>query len=178
VNSIKTISLKQPWASLVAMGIKRIETRSWAAVYRGPLAIHASASTDKEIVSFLQHDPFFQSALKAALGEGAAAFDMRALPRGAVLGIGFLEDVIRIPRAKTTYQSNAAKSENFRRGITLPPPMPELAFGDYEPGRFAWVIGRVKTFEKPAPAKGSLSLWEWDYSTSEEAVETVRGFYV
>lgn len=38
---MKTLTLHQPWASLIAMGVKKIETRSWGTKYRGPLAIHA-----------------------------------------------------------------------------------------------------------------------------------------
>ncbi len=39
---MKAITLWQPWASLIAIGAKKIETRSWATKYRGPLAIHAA----------------------------------------------------------------------------------------------------------------------------------------
>jgi len=39
---VKALSLTQPWASLVALGFKRVETRSWGTIYRGPLAIHAA----------------------------------------------------------------------------------------------------------------------------------------
>ena len=38
----KAISLWQPWASLMALGLKKNETRSWATQYRGPLYIHAA----------------------------------------------------------------------------------------------------------------------------------------
>jgi hypothetical protein len=41
-ESIPVLTLWQPWASLVALGVKSIETRSWSTQYRGPLAIHAS----------------------------------------------------------------------------------------------------------------------------------------
>ena len=40
---IRALSLRQPWASLVADGRKTIETRTWRTRYRGTLAIHASA---------------------------------------------------------------------------------------------------------------------------------------
>lgn len=42
---MKVLSLHQPWASLVAWGIKTIETRSWQTSYRGPLLIHAAKTT-------------------------------------------------------------------------------------------------------------------------------------
>jgi len=39
---MKALTLYQPYASAIALGLKRYETRSWATSYRGPLAIHAS----------------------------------------------------------------------------------------------------------------------------------------
>jgi len=36
---LKALSLWQPWASLMALGVKRIETRSWQTQHRGPLII-------------------------------------------------------------------------------------------------------------------------------------------
>jgi len=39
---VKAISLHQPWASLVAAGYKRIETRSWRTRHRGMLLICAT----------------------------------------------------------------------------------------------------------------------------------------
>jgi len=39
---IKAISLKQPWASLIAEGSKTIETRTWPTNYRGELLICSS----------------------------------------------------------------------------------------------------------------------------------------
>lgn len=39
---IKAITLHQPWATLIALGFKTFETRSWATLAVGdPLAIHA-----------------------------------------------------------------------------------------------------------------------------------------
>lgn len=35
------ITIRQPWATAIACGLKRIETRRWATTHRGPLAIHA-----------------------------------------------------------------------------------------------------------------------------------------
>lgn len=40
---MKALTLHQPWASLVPLGFKTIETRSWATRHRGPIAIHAAA---------------------------------------------------------------------------------------------------------------------------------------
>lgn len=39
---MKALSVKQPWANLIASGKKTIETRTWTTTYRGPLLIVAS----------------------------------------------------------------------------------------------------------------------------------------
>jgi hypothetical protein len=39
---MKAISIKQPWASLIAAGIKTLEIRQWPTVHRGPLLICSS----------------------------------------------------------------------------------------------------------------------------------------
>ena len=41
---MKTLTVCQPYASLIASGEKRIENRSWSTAYRGPLAVHAGRS--------------------------------------------------------------------------------------------------------------------------------------
>jgi len=41
---IAALSVKQPWASLIAGGRKTIETRKWYTSYRGPLVICSSKS--------------------------------------------------------------------------------------------------------------------------------------
>jgi hypothetical protein len=45
---MKALTLKQPWATLVAEGIKKYEFRSWKTNYRGKILIHAGAGVDKE----------------------------------------------------------------------------------------------------------------------------------
>lgn len=44
---MKTICIKQPWASLIATGKKTIETRTWQTKYRGDLLVVASLQLDK-----------------------------------------------------------------------------------------------------------------------------------
>lgn len=44
---IKALSVWQPWASLIADGHKRFETRSWSTKYRGPLLICAALRIPK-----------------------------------------------------------------------------------------------------------------------------------
>lgn len=52
---MKAITLWQLWASLLACGAKKYETRSWATSYRGPIAIHAAKKDPHSIMVSLPH---------------------------------------------------------------------------------------------------------------------------
>jgi hypothetical protein len=45
---MKALSIRQPWAKLIVEGKKTLELRSWTVNYRGPLAIHASQTVERE----------------------------------------------------------------------------------------------------------------------------------
>ena len=45
---IRVITLKQPWASLVAAGLKKYEFRNMNYSYRGKILIHAGKGIDKD----------------------------------------------------------------------------------------------------------------------------------
>ncbi len=61
---MKAISIHQPWASLITLGEKRFETRSWRPHYRGRILIHAS-KTFSHAEQDLCHQEPFKSVLKA-----------------------------------------------------------------------------------------------------------------
>lgn len=44
---MKVLTIRQPYASLIAYGIKKYEFRSWRTKYRGDILIQASKSVDK-----------------------------------------------------------------------------------------------------------------------------------
>lgn len=153
---MKTISLTQPWASLVALGEKRIETRSWATRYRGPLAIHASATLPKAAKVLLLCTPFHEvltrrghaiSHMLMAPPKGVVPHD---LPLGAVIATAKLVTCIRLEDDLTV-----------RDTLALSEARHEQSFGDYSPGRFAWVLRDVVALPEPIPARGALGLWEF-----------------
>ena len=45
---MKAISIQQPFATLIAEGLKKYEFRTWKTDYRGELLIHASKSVDRK----------------------------------------------------------------------------------------------------------------------------------
>lgn len=45
---MKVITVKQPWATLIAEGLKKYEFRTWNTKYRGDILIHAGKTLDKK----------------------------------------------------------------------------------------------------------------------------------
>ena len=80
MSEIKAISLWQPWASLIALGGKKIETRSWPTKYRGPLAIHASKNQPPYAQTLADVDKTFNQALTGKKDWNPNIF--KTLPRG------------------------------------------------------------------------------------------------
>ena len=77
---MRALSLWQPWASAIALGIKTVETRSWSTKYRGTLLIHATQRFPREAREL--------AATERALGRLPAR-----LPLGAVVAVATLADV-------------------------------------------------------------------------------------
>lgn len=132
---MKAISLLQPWASLVVMGLKKIETRSWSTKHRGELLIHASSGKAGRLLAL---EPPFSTYIQ---------FDQ--LPFGAIIGRVLLTDVVKI-------------EELLLSGPTINQlTLEERAFGDYTGGRYAWLLEDPVAFDKPVPVGGTLGLWEY-----------------
>ena len=52
---MKAITIKQPWATLIAEGYKEYEFRTWKTKYRGEVLIHAGKSMDKKAMEIFKH---------------------------------------------------------------------------------------------------------------------------
>jgi hypothetical protein len=156
---MKALTLTQPWATLVAIGAKRIETRSWGTSYRGPLAIHAAKGFPKWAQETCLEDQFW----KALNGKRPMVLAYKPkLPCGVVLATCRLIDcrstVYKVPNGVAVFEKYP-KLETDQ----------ELEFGDYAPGRWAWVLEDVKPLPEPIPAKGSLGLWDFDLPPTKAA---------
>ena len=141
---MKVLSLTQPWATLVAIGAKTIETRSWATRYRGPLAIHAAKGLGSiggplGLMALCRTEPF-HCCLVAAGYTGTSQ-----LPFGAIVAVCTLDDCFQF-----TSESTANLSAQ------------ELAFGDYTPGRYGFRLSNIRQLDAPIPARGSLGLWNYE----------------
>jgi hypothetical protein len=131
---MKALTLWQPWATMVALGVKKIETRSWPTSYRGPLAIHAAKESPREALE-LAFEPPFRQCLEAA------GYDVKELPSGVIVAICDLADCVQI----------TPNNMPAREGL----------LGDYTPGRYAWYLANVRRVHPPLPARGRQGLWDW-----------------
>lgn len=131
---MKALTLTQPWASLMALRQKTVETRSWYTAYRGLLVIHAAKG-----FPVWARETCTEPEFAAALG-GRLASDL-PLSRGLC--------VVRLHACVST--------EGFI------PPVEEEVFGDYSMGRWAWITEYVKPLEDPPPVRGALGLWDWPH---------------
>jgi hypothetical protein len=134
---MKVLSLLQPWATLVVIGVKQVETRSWSTDHRGELLIHASTSKAGAMIAL---EPPFTKYIK----------EFKDLPVGAIIGQVTLTDVLLIEQQQL--------EGNRLNQLTLE----ERAFGDYSEGRYAWLLSDPVQFDNPIPVKGSLRLWDFE----------------
>lgn len=147
---MKCLVLTQPWASLVAFGEKSIETRSWRTSYRGPLAIMAGKGlgglpgagrkTDAELAELCGSEPF-ASALRLHLGERSGPELASVLPRGVIVAVAGLVDIV--PTERVNFAMDVVGIDQPTRTFN------ERAFGNYEPGRCAWLLERVRPIDPP-----------------------------
>lgn len=151
--TMKALSLWQPWASLVAMGHKCVETRCWKTSYRGEMAIHSAAKLPPKWRGGSSRTDPFRDELADVFCVRRDRDDrcgqhvdgvLRSLPYGKVLCI------VRLMGVEET-------SGMMRESL----PQRELIFGNYEDGRYAWYLQIVEVFETPIPAKGNRMLWNW-----------------
>jgi activating signal cointegrator 1 len=146
---MKAITIKQPWATLIALGEKEFETRSWQTKYRGQLAIHAGKTVDKEACDWSE-------ITTALLKHGIKSHE--DLPTGVVIATANLVECHKI--TADYYGMYDEEKAGTDKGLLIEGD--EWWFGDYTEGRYAWELTNVQVLPKSVPAKGKLSLWEWD----------------
>lgn len=136
------LSLWQPWATLLARGDKRFETRGWSTRYRGLMLIHAARQWSLRMAKACYEEPFF-----SILSAGGTVFPARCdavrlarlgLPFGAIVAIAELVDVV--------------PTEGLELSGT------ERAFGDFRHGRYAFLYSNLFELE-PIPCRGEQGLF-------------------
>ena len=140
---VKALTLHQPWASLCAIGAKRVETRSWPTQYRGPLAIHSAR---------VSSEPGLEAVLAALGGEEGEAVLFQAARFLVESRVYQLGAVIAVVDLVSCEQMTAEM-------IDATDPV-ERALGDWRPGRYAWRFENPRHVDPVVPARGAQRLWE------------------
>lgn len=153
---MRVITVIQPWATLIALGEKRFETRSRKTNIRGNIAIHAGKRID---MTACEREP-----IKSTLAKHG--YSIGNLPTGAVIAIAYLYDSYPI----THVTDNAANSINSEGTILEMFDGNEFHFGWYEKGRHAWYFRHVSAIE-PIKAKGQQGWWNFEYKLDHELLQ-------
>lgn len=141
---MKAITLWEPWATLMAYGYKRFETRSWLTNYRGPIAIHAAKKMDEEIVSWCLRKPFVDCLIEIGIRQPTKFHLGCILAIGELVGCHSTTGLI----GRDIYRNHAAPYES--------------EFGNYAIGRYAWKIINIQRLQEPIPVRGFQGLWDWE----------------
>jgi hypothetical protein len=174
-ETMPVLTLYQPWASLVALRRKRIETRSWATKYRGRIAIHAAASVPSAILPLsiggyeVEKDNPRGTRPAYLLRNETLSWPYR-LPLGAIVATADLVDVVPIVEDRPSFVDTPTGNLGVRavgeyvvlhhcNGFHLidEPLNREAALGNYDPGRFAWLLSNIEPIE-PVPFRGGQAL--------------------
>jgi hypothetical protein len=143
-DAIRCISIMQPWAYLVASGIKDIENREWDTSYRGPLLIHTGKKPD---VDYFCDDgslsPYFERKFGLALAK-IMPQRIQDYAYGALIGIA---DLVNSVTVDTLEVSN-----------------------DWFRGTYGFVLANARPFVEPIPYKGATSLFNVPRSAIASAV--------
>ncbi|MFD0997713.1 ASCH domain-containing protein [Ohtaekwangia kribbensis] len=134
----KVITVKQPWAQLIVMGLKEWETRSKGTPHRGELYIQSSKAFDEEDWELCVTNPFFKEAIpdpnRLVCGEIIGKVDVTAVQKTEVIR--------QLLRMNDTYKGKR-----------------ELAFGDFRDGRFGYQCSNAVEFSNHIKVRGQLGIW-------------------
>jgi activating signal cointegrator 1 len=149
---VKAITLHQPWASLIAAGFKRVETRSWPTNHRGQIAIHAGRTSAAAGIDAVEGS--FDDCPPGHI-EVMTYLYSTPLHLGAVVCTAEIVDCVRMD------------AEVIAKASPI-----ERALGDWRPDRYAWVLDDVRPIE-PVVAMGARGIWGLDMATSAAVAAAV-----
>ena len=169
---MKALSLWQPFASLMVAGKKRCETRSWRMLHRGQLLIHAAKKWEPELAG-IACGAFFRPALESM----GIVFDASeeacksgwGLPFGAIIGRVDVVDCYPTEKVNFGVPDVVHRGSGMPSDKTLVIGPTEQAFGDFSPGRFAFLCENAVRFEKPIVWRGMQGIFD----VSDELVKDV-----
>lgn len=161
---MRALTLTQPWAGLVAAGLKTVESRTWGTAYRGPLAIHAAAgwgefgslqAAGDYVLSDDIPRGMWDAMCTAGMLEGdfdaggveldeATRAHVQDWPRGVIVAVAQLTAIVDV---------ETLESDLYDR---------EEPLCNFEQLRRAWLLGDITPVDPPVEARGAQGLWVVD----------------
>ena len=132
---LTTITLHQPWASLISAGCKQYETRDWFSRHRGLIAIHAGCKP-KGKQKLCDHENVVES-FRNLLTEDCLY--------SSVIAIAEMTDCILMTEEFISQQTET-----------------ELRCGNWQVGRYAFKLENIQQIS-PVQATGKQGFWKWEY---------------
>lgn len=131
---MKVLTIQEPYATFIMQGMKKIETRSWKTKYRGEIYIHAGKSKN-----------YLKKIKKQNILKLLKNLDLNY---GNIICKAQLTDCIYITEE---FINKIKEGKNF-----------EFILGEYEVGRYAWVLENIEILKEQIPARGKLNIWEYN----------------
>lgn len=165
---MKTISVRQPYATLIVAGVKDVENRSWNTEYRGRVLIHASKNYGdvfelSELELFHEFDKMVSPSGKILK------------PEGKILKIETDRLTLLDENFRSEYELLKTEiAEQSDSGLTVF--CPQAIIGSVEivdviknsdskfaePGNYHWILRDPVFFQNPTEdVKGKLRFWEF-----------------
>lgn len=146
---MKALSIKQPWASLIAHGIKDIENRTWKTNFRGRIYIHATGSPSNEPYQIFTDEQWREIELKNFDPEIFESY--KNLSR--IIGSVYIVDCVINHPSIWADKTEGVYDINTNEFIPRHTPKPI----------YNWVLSDPVLYEQPfLNVKGKLSLWQYD----------------
>lgn len=130
---MKVITIKQPWATLIAEGYKEYEFRTWKTKYRGDILIHAGKGIDQKAMKRFWHLHL-------------------EYPVGQIIAKATITDCIKVD---DTFKDILAKKDPIVYESVI-----NTTSQDWD--GYGFQLKNV-TKMKPIEVNGKLGLWEYDY---------------
>lgn len=142
---MKTITIKQPWASLIVEGVKDIENRTWKTNFRGRVLIHAA---DKSWIWHKVLNYITPKMKEVFVNNRLTGKWLRELTTGSIIGSVEIVDCV------INHSSVWAESTTVRHMGD------NVSFVDGD-AVYNWVLANPIKFPEPIPIKGRLGFWDY-----------------
>lgn len=154
ITVLKALSLTQPWATLIALGIKLAETRDRSAGRRmlpgEVIAIHATRN-------IAPNDDLVPDIVDEMAGRYGRDWRNK-LPLGSVVALARFKMSAEVVERESGLAIVRVRASE--QALDHYDSVPIDSFGDFSIGRHLWVFDAVQSIE-PIPARGMPSVWPW-----------------